>query len=350
MAVPIELAARRTRASPLLVEPVTDLNVYRSYVFDVSASGTLVYASAASDALPTRLAVVSRAGAATLLPGEPRYFSDPKISPDGRRAAVHIQDGENDVWVVDLVRGTLLRLSTSVGEDETPVWSPDGRFIAWTGTRHDVPRAVYRKPADGSGSEEVLFKGDLHLHLNDWSADGKTLVLQMQDPQTGPDLYTLDVASGKAVALLQTRFREHSARLSPSGRHVVYVSDESGREEVYVQTFPGLGGKLRVTTEGGQQPIWSRDGRSIFFRDQASVFEARFEAGPPSSISTPVMLFPDRFDRPQVGTHTGYDALPDGRFLMSETREPQAGARVLDTQIVFVLNFLQNMSARLAAR
>jgi Tol biopolymer transport system component len=350
MAVPFDAASRRTTGPPVLVEPVRGLNVYNNYFFDVSASGTLVYASSASDTVPARLVAVARTGAATTLPGEPRYFSDPRVSPDGRRAAVHIQDEEDDVWVVDLARGTMLRLSTTPAEDETPVWSPDGRSVAWTGSRPDVARGVFRRPADGSGSEELLFTSDLHLHVNDWSADGKTLLLQLQGAKTGADLYTLDVETRKADVFLQTRFREHSARLSPSGRHLAYVSDESGRDEVYVQTFPEPGGKVRVTIDGGQQPLWSRDGRSIYFRDLRSVWAARFDPGPPFSVSAPEALFPDLYDSPQIGAHTGYDVLPDGRFLMARTAEPPSAATSRNDEIVFVLNFLPNMNARMQAR
>jgi len=350
MAVPFDVASRRTTGPPVLVEPVRGLNVYKSYFFDVSASGTLVYASSSADTVPARLLAVARTGAATTLPGEPRYFSDPRVSPDGRRAAVHIQDEEDDVWVVDLARGTLLRLSTTLGEDETPVWSPNGRSVAWTGSRPDVARGVFRRPADGSGSEELLFTSDLHLHVNDWSPDGRTLVLQLQGTKTGADIYTLDLETRKAKVLLQTRFAEHSARLSPSGRHVAYVSDESGREEVYVQTFPELGGKVRVTTDGGQQPLWSRDGRSITFRDRRSVWAARFDPGPPISVSAPEALFTDLYVSPQSGAHTGYDVLPDGRFLMAQTTELPSGAASRQNEIVFVLNFLPNMVARMQAR
>jgi Tol biopolymer transport system component len=328
-----------------MVEPVREMNVYRLYFFDVAASGALVYASSSADTVPARLVSVARTGEATTLPGAPRYFSDPRVSPDGRRAAIHLQDEEDDVWVVDLDRGTLLRLSTTPGEDETPVWSPDGRSVAWTGSRPDVARGVFRRPADGSGSEELLFRTDLHLHVNDWSADGRTILLQLQGAKTAADLYTLDVGTGKAAVFLQTRFREHSARLSPSGSHVAYVSDESGRDEVYVQGFPDAGGKVRVTTEGGQQPLWSRDGRGIYFRDLRSVWAARFDPGPPVSVSAPLALFADRYDSPQIGAHTGYDVLPDGRFLMAQSAESATGEPTRRDEMVFVLNFLQNMKA-----
>ena len=345
MALPFDAATRRATGAAAQVEAVRTPNVYNNYFFDVSASGTLVYASAAADMLPTRLVAVTRAGTTTPFPGDTRYFSDMRVSPDGRRAAVHVQDEENDVWVVDLARGTLLRLSTAPGEDETPAWSPDGRFIAWTGSRPDTARAVFRRPSDGSGAEEVLCKTDVHLHVNDWSPDGRTLLLQLNEPTDGPGLYNLDLASRELRPFLQTRFREHSARISPSGRHVAYVSDESGRDEVYVQAFPEGGGKLRVSTEGGGQPLWSRDGRSIFFRDGRSVAAVRFEAGSPTAASPPEALFPDRFDSPQVGTHTGYDVFPDGRLLMSEAAEAPSPTPARQTEIVFVLNFLQNLSA-----
>ena len=116
---------------------------------------------------------------------EPRFFSDPRLSPDGGRLAIHLQEDENDIWVADLTRGSLMRLSTDMGEDETPAWSPDGRFVAWTATRASVPRAIYKRAADASGGEELLWTTDAHLHVNDWSPDGTMLLLEILNPETG---------------------------------------------------------------------------------------------------------------------------------------------------------------------
>jgi Tol biopolymer transport system component len=329
-----------------VVEEVRDLNVYQQYYFALSDQGTLAYVPDLSDSTSTRLVAVSATGAATSLATEPRFFSDPRLSPDGARLATHLQDDENDVWVADPARGSLMRLSSDPGEDETPVWSRDGRFIAWTATRAEVTRGVYKRAADAGGGEELLWTASAHLHVNDWSADGETLLLEIQGGETRADLYRLRLgATPAAEVFVQTRFREHSGRIAPSGRHVAYVSDESGREEVYVQSFPQPGGKLQVSTSGGSQPLWSRDGRSVFFRGGGSVQAVSFAPGPPAAVSVPRALFADRFENPQAGNHTSYDVFPDGRFLMIEPADKDQAQR--RTEIVVVLDFLANVEAKL---
>jgi Tol biopolymer transport system component len=344
-AIAFDLRSRRTSGNAVVAEEVRDLNIYEQYYFAVSEQGTLAYVPDVSDSSLTRLVAVSASGAATALPTEPRFFSDPRLSPAGDRVAAHLQGDENDVWVADAKRGSLMRLSSDPGEDETPVWSHDGRFVAWTATRAELTRGIYKRAADASDGEELLWTTGSHLHVNDWSADGSTLLLEIQHPDSGPDLYRLRLGSNAAAEpFVKTRFREHSGRISPGGRHVAYVSDESGRAEVYVQSFPETGGKLQVSTSGGTQPLWSRDGRRVFFRGGGSVQEVSFAPGPPVSVSAPRVLFADRFENPQAGSHTGYDVFPDGRFLMIEPADKdQTGRR---TEIVVVLDFVASVAAQ----
>ena len=124
---------------------------------------------------------------------------------------------------------------------------------------------------------------------------------------------------------------------------MAYVSDESGRDEVYVQSFPEPGGKLQVSTSGGLQPLWSHDGRRVYFRGGESVHVVSFTPGPPAGVSVPRALFADRFENPQAGNHTGYDVFPDGRLLMIEPRKGREGRRA---EIVVVLDFLANAVAK----
>jgi len=344
-AIAFDLRSRRTSGAPVAVEEIESLNVYQQYDFALSDEGTLAYAPDVDDASPTHLVVVDAAGTATAARLEARFFSDPRLSPDGARLAIHLQEDENDIWVADLARGSLMRLSTDKGEDETPTWSPDGGFVAWTATRTSVPRGIYKRAADASGGEELLWTTDVHLHVNDWSPDGTTLLLEIQNPETRADLYRLRLgASPTAEEFVKTRFQEHSGRISPSGRHVAYVSDESGREEVYVQSFPEPGGKLQVSTSGGTQPVWSRDGRRLYYRGGGSLREVRFTPEPAAAVSEPRALFPDRFEDPQAGNHTGYDVLPDGRLLMIEPSDKGGGSR--RSEIVVVLDFLANVAAK----
>ena len=316
-----------------------------TYQFTISDTGTLAYLPAPSDGnAGTRLAVVGRDGKSSVLPVEARDYSDPRVSPDGRLIAVHLQGDQNDVWVTDLTRGTLTRLSFEAGEDETPVWSPDGLFVAWASSRSDVMRGIYRRAADGSGQEELLWKLDKHAHVRDWLPDGRGLVIEILDPVSNTDIWRLDL-DGKPTAnvYLQTPFNERNSRLSPDGRWLAYVSDESGRDEIYIQSFPQPGTKLPVSRGGGDQPVWSRDGRSIFFRGGGTIQEASFEASPRPTVGLTHSLFSDHFESPQAGGHTGYDIFPDGRFLMIQASEAQPGTSVARPEIVLVFNWFEEL-------
>ncbi|HEX3230503.1 MAG TPA: hypothetical protein VHQ95_16110, partial [Pyrinomonadaceae bacterium] len=314
--------------------------------FAVSDFGTLIYlASRQVEASGTKLAAVERSGKSSILPTEARDYSDPRLSPDGRLVAAHLQDDQNDVWVADVARGSLTRLSYDAGEDEVPAWSPDGRTVAWASTRSNLIRGIFRRRADGSGSEELVWRVDKHCHVNDWSPDGRFLVLEIVDPNTSGDLWLLDLnGTPSATVFLQTPFNERNSRISPDGHWLAYVSDESGRDEVYIQAFPQGGSKLQVSTSGADQPVWSRDGYKLFMRGSGSIQEVPFRPGAPPSIGSVASLFPDRFENPQAGSHTGYDVFPDGRFLMIQSQAVPGGRE----EIEVVVNWIEEVKRQIA--
>jgi serine/threonine protein kinase/Tol biopolymer transport system component len=339
-AVAFDVASRKIVGNPVtVVRGVKESSSGSSSNFAVSASGTLIYLPTnQGQSQGTRLAVVDRSGKASVLATEARDFSDPRVSPDARSVAVHLQGDQNDVWVTDVARGTLTRLSYAGGEDETPAWSPDGRTVAWAAARADLLRAVYRRPIDGSGSEELVCRLENHCHVRDWSPDGHTLILEIQG--MGFDIWRLNLqGNASPTVFLQTPFNERNSRLSPNGRWLAYVSDESGRDEVYVQAFPNGGSKLQVSSSGADQPVWSRDGRFIFFRGGGMIQETAFQEGAVPVVRAAKALFPDRFETPQAGAHTGYDVFPDGRFLMIQS---QAQPGVLE-EIIVVMNWIEEL-------
>jgi eukaryotic-like serine/threonine-protein kinase len=349
VAVAFELASRRVLSEPVVVADQVAFSSSSGIAhFTLSEGGLLAYEHGVEESQSTRLVAVSRSGALSRLPTETRNYSDPRVSPDGRRIAAHLQGDLDDVWVADASRGALTRLSVEPGEDETPVWSPDGHYLAWSGSRAGTTRAVFRRLADGSGDEELLWRTEAHTHVNDWTPDGRALVLQLVDTKTASDLWLLPLDTKQAAPWLATPFSEHSARVSPDGRFVAYVSDESGREEVYVRSFSGAGARVQVSASGGGQPVWSRDGRSLVFRGDGGVQEAAFRSTPEPAAESPRVLFADRFASPQAGTHTGYDVFPDGRFLMveDETTAASAGATAASQQIVYVFGFFEDLKRR----
>ena len=342
-AVAFDVASRKVLSNPVIVAKNVRLSTATSSSqFAISDAGTLAYLPVlATEALGTRLITSDRQGEISRLPTELRDYSDPRVSPDGRQVAVHLQDAQNDIWIADVARGTLSRLSYNPGEDETPAWSPDGRTVVWAASTPDLARGIFRRPVDESRSAALIWKLDEHAHVRDWTPDSRSLVLEIRSATTSSDIWRLDLqGEPTATVFLQTQFNEHNSRLSPDGHWLVYVSDESGRDEVYVQSFPEGGSKLQVSTAGGDEPVWSRDGRTIIIRRDGLIEEIPFQPGLPPSLGSTRTLFPDRFQSPQAGGHTGYDVFPDGRLLMIQASEQQDTAR---EQIIFVFNWIEEL-------
>lgn len=343
---PFDMSARRVSGTPTRIASNVDFtNAGGTSQFTLSDNGTLVYlVGRGMGGESSRVVQVDRGGRGQPLPLNVRDYSDPRISPNAKFIALHLQDAQNDVWVADVARGTMSRISFAPGEDETPVWSPDGRSIAWSATRADVARGVFRRAADGSGNEDLLWKLDNHAHLRDWLPDGRGLLLEIIDPKSRTDIWRLNLGEKPVpTAYIQTLFNERNSRISPDGRWVAYTSDESGRDEVYVQSFPHAGSKVQVSNSGGDQAVWARNGKALFFRGGGAIHEVTFAAGPPLTVGKPRSLFPDSYESPQAqGGHTGYDVFPDGRFLMLEAPDGKA-AGMSRYQLIFVFNWFEEL-------
>jgi Tol biopolymer transport system component len=301
----------------------------------VSDSGSLAYL-AGDEVMSLQLSWVDERGQRTTALGTPRNYSDIALSPDGRRVVAHLWDQDNDIWIGDLTRGALTRITYSVDtEEETPVWSPDGREVAYAATR-EGRRFIFRKSADGGAStpETKVWESKEHSHLNSWSPDGRTMLVQIRRDKTLEDVLAVDVATGVAKDVLASQFSEGWARFSPDGRSIAYASDESGRFEVYVQPYPTLNTRAVVSTTGGVEPVWSPDGRKLYFRSAENVMVAEVTSASPIAFSQPHPLFADRFTRTQGLMHTHFDVGKDGRLLMIESPTGAAGGGRQEIQIV----------------
>jgi len=284
--------------------------------FDVSPDGDLVFVSSPDVDQPARMAWIDRNGRATPLSSDVAGF-DLRLSPDGTRVTMLRQ---GDMWVLDLDRGTTTRISSAAGEDETGTWSPDGRWIAWAAHRPGEKRALLRRRSDGSGPEERLWSDERHFHVASWSPAG--IVVTVSDPTTGWDVLLLDPEDdSEARPLLNGTFSEKSARVSPDGRLVAFVSDETGRDEVYVQAFPKPGAKVQVSVGGGEQPVWRPETREIVYRGSGQIMSVILGPGDPPSVPASLALFDDRL-RPLSGDdHTDFAVHRDGRLLTSDDSE-----------------------------
>jgi len=297
-----------------------------------SAEGTLAYVELREER-GRELVWADRSGAVTPVTDiRHMYNFQPTLSPDGLKLAVTIEGGPHptpEVWTYDLQRSSFARITVSGDRVSIrPLWSPDGRRIHFDSNRGGVYWKPYVQAADGTGDAESLFEeGAGNSRGRSISRDGSVLVLVETNERTGQDIGMLHLDGDKEHrTLLASEFDESDARLSPDDRFLAYVSNESGRDDVYVVRFPSLDGKTKISTAGGVQPVWSRDGREVFYVDgdqlvSVAVMEGRF--------GRPEPLF--EFDR---APSSGFDVSPDGkRFLMiREKADPL-------TEIQIVLNW-----------
>ncbi len=323
-----------------VLDGVMILSPYSSPLFGLSGRGVLAYAPGSSPR--ETLVSVDRQGKVEPLPSEPRGYEEPRFSPDGKRLAVTIRADNPDIWILDISRGTSARLTFEAGEDETPVWTPDGGKVTYSADRAGHPRAFYWKPSDGSGAEERLVESETHPHVSSWSPDGRTLVYTEFDPVSSGDIWLLTL--GEKVERrpwLRTPFNERAARFSPDGHWLVYVSNESGRDEVYVQPFPGPGGKWQISVSGGTEAVWSHAGSEIFYRSGDKMMAVSVASGRGFSAETPQVLFEGRFVPTRRG-EAAYDVSPDDRrFVMV-----QRGVQSVATHLNVVLNFSEELKRR----
>jgi serine/threonine-protein kinase len=301
--------------------------------YAISDSGTLAYVGGDSQ-FEGRLVWVSRDGRVEPIPAPLRSYQAVAISPDGRRAALTVQDSRWDFWIHDLVRHTQTRLATGDGSSQWPQWMPDGSRLVYRGTRTGF-RNLYWNAVDGTGQEERLTTSEKLQTPASVSPDGQLLAYTEIDPLTGSDVGMLSLGGAhESRAFLNTLAAEDGLRFSPDGRWVAFQSDESGRNEIYVQPFPGPGGKVPISTEGGQLPVWSRDGRELFYVNGLKMMVVGVTTQPTFTAGAPRPLFEGRYEP------TRYDVSPDGtRFLRIQPTDSEQAA----TQIIVVLNWTEEL-------
>ncbi len=283
--------------------------------FSLSANGSLLYATGDPQGAAQRTLVwVDRQGQEELLAAPPRTYQYPRLSPDATRVALDVRDQEDDIWIWDLARETLTRLTFDPGFDQYPVWTPDSTRVVFSSTRGG--RDLYWKAADGTGTVERLTESANLPYGYSFSPDGESLVLRENQPDTGEDLRVLSLAGNQTVeTLVATEFAERNAELSPDGRWMAYQSTQSGQDEVYVRPFPNVDdGQWQISTGGGTRPLWASTGRELFYRRGAALMVVPMQTGPSFTPATPEVLFEGTY---HTGPGRSYDIAPDGqRFLM----------------------------------
>jgi Tol biopolymer transport system component len=319
-----------------------------AYEVALSATGTLAYLPDAA-AVPDAMVWVDRHAteqSVTFPVPAASYFAGPRLSPDERHVAVTIVGAtDSEVWAYDLTRGVANRLSVG-GRNLWPVWAPDGTRIAYASSRQGSTN-VHWKPADGSGTEEQLTFGTYTNFPHSWSPDGEMLALTEASPLGPSHILMLPLQPPRQP----WRFAETPAAIrqpafSPNGRWVAYVSNQSGRNEVYARAYAGGDTTIPISSTGGEEPLWARSGRELFFRRGAAVMAVDIvERHNTLSLGPPKQLFSGSYLA--GGARTGYDVSADGqRFLMIKS----SGAALNTTRFNIVVDWLPELEARAAPR
>jgi len=342
MAAPFDAASLKiTGPAVSVVESVRMAGPSGSMNFAISKEGTLVY-TREQDAVPKSvLTRINPSGESRALTGGYRSFNGPQLSPDGRTVAVSIAGGGgSDVWMHDLARGGLTRLTFDRYASEI-VWHPDGIRIAFAALGNGLAYNVFSKSVDEAVAPVALLRDVGVMWPGSFTPDGKTLIVTMLDTQTGRDIRYFQLDATETMPFLVTKFHEDSPRLSPEGDWLAYVSDESGRREVYLQRFPQGGAKQQVSVSGGAEPVWARDGRALFFREGTAMMSVSLADGNSAEdqrLGMPEALFEGPYLHSWSNAFTpNYDVSPDGHFvvLAPDPTHPQ--------EIVVVLNWFSEL-------
>ena len=343
LAAPFDVHDREVTGGPVpVVEGVAETQLSGAAHFAVASTGALVYVpSTVLGGLTTGsqgLGWVDRQG--VLIPAIDDWdvFGYPRLSPDDTKvaAAASNVDDNPDIWIRDLAAGADTRL-TEVASSAVPAWMPDGTSVTFTSNRSGA--GLYSRPADRSGEAELLVtpSGSGLALSGGWSLDGQTLLYSDSD-----DLWMLPL-DGDPVRFLATEFDERAPRLSPDGQWVAYVSDQAGEARVYVQPFPDGGEVITVSRGPGTEPVWSRDGRELFYRAGNELFVAEIATVPSFSIGRPRVLFEGPYASDPIDRgFPNYDVSLDGERFLMVTRG--------DDSVAPTLTFVQNWLAELKER
>jgi serine/threonine-protein kinase len=339
LTVPFDVGGLEVTGSPVpVLEEVARVVPDGRAAFVVAGNGAMAYVPDTLFNPPRQLVWVDRTGREEPVMQEQGIYSAPALSPDGRRIALSIHDGTDDVWIYELRRGLLTRLTRQDASAFGPRWTHDGRRVIYHVEQPQFD--LFWRATDGSTSEQVLHTTASDKQATSISPDGAMLAFTQTDPDADIWLLPLD-GSGDPTPFLQTPYGEGQAVFSPNGRWIAYTSDESGRWEVYVQAYPNPeGGRVQVSTEGGGEPRWTRGGAELVYRDDNRVLAVAIDPGS-GEPGSPQVLFEGTYGWAGGNSHS-YDVTPDGsRFLMVKT-PPESAPR----QVYVVLNWLDEMRQR----
>ena len=363
VAVPFEASRGEVNGSAIPLLENIDM-VRAGSGFAISESGTLVYLPRRTELPQRTLVIVDREGRAVAIPGMRGPYSHPRVSPDGTKLVVAVESESGvDIWIQDLQRPTRQRL-TSGGFNAFPLWTPNGNAITYQAASSPGRFSLFTRSTDGSAPAEALLEppvatagalpggiasllpgtmprpGSANPHVPmSWSADGRYLAFDERKPGAQRDIWVL-TRGGDPAPFVLTASDEWAPAFSPDGQWLAYVSNESGRNGVFVQPYPGPGPKFPISTEGGTEPAWSPDGKELFYRQGDQMYVVSIQTRPTFTASNPRPLFEGPYE--VVEGARNYDVMPDGkRFVLV-----RSDASDVPQRFYVVSNWFQELTTR----
>ena len=350
VAAPLDPRGLKLTASPL---PVLEDVVYDTGTAEAmigfSETGAVAYLRGRGARPSFAVQWLDRSGRKESAYEKPGDYSGLRLSPDGKRLAITITEGGNSqIWVHESNPEKMTRLTFAAGLQESPVWSPGGDYIAFRGGT-----GIFRVRVDGGGGVQPLTESKNSQYPQSFSPDGRKLVYEELSPETGLDIWMLDLGPdpahptlGKPQPIANTRFMEASPAVSPDGRWLAYSSDESGKNEIYVRPFSGPAGKWQISSAEGAYPVWSPGGRELFYRSPAyRIMAARYAVkGDSFAAEEPYLWSPEPLDA--IGFTRSFDVAPDGKRFVILRTPTEATVEKKSAQVLFLLNFFDEIKRR----